>query len=335
MFVHSSRLRKQVEYLHSKGIRTEGFIKQAGISQEQLLDPEQVFSIEQYQKLLEFATEKTGDIHYGLNLGTEPHIAGTVGMMCASCKNLKEAFVQGCKYFRVQGDFAAIEFIEDKRYPFIRYSPVQSWQLSSPSTARHDVDAMFAFLVTIMKVNSNNSVLPHRINLVCDQPDEMSEYKRVFGKIPHFLQSENEMIFRQQDLMVPMKAFNPETFALLSSHINAQLKRFGGEMKISDRVRTIFLSSARYSFPGIDAVASRLNMSSRTLQRLLSTEKTSYKALLQDTRFDLARQLLKQKDLTISEISYLLGYSDLGNFSRSFKKYMGLSPQEFRLSVIS
>lgn len=214
MFVHSSRLRKQIEYLHSKGIRTERFTKQAGIAEEQLLDPEQVFSIEQYKELLEFAIENTDDSYYGLNFGAERHIAGTVGMMCASCKNLKEAFVQGCKYFRVQGDFAVIEFIEDKRYPFIRYSPVQSWQLSSPGTARHDVDAMFAFLVTIMKVNSNNRVLPHRINLVCDQADEMDEYERVFGITTHFSQSENEMIFRQQDRLVSMKAFNPETFAL-------------------------------------------------------------------------------------------------------------------------
>jgi AraC-like DNA-binding protein len=79
-------------------------------------------------------------------------------------------------------------------------------------------------------------------------------------------------------------------------------------------------------------VASKLNISSRTLQRQLSNEKTSFKALLQKTRFDLATDLLKNKEFTISEISYMLGYSDLGNFSRSFKKYAGISPQDYRRS---
>jgi AraC-like DNA-binding protein len=65
-------------------------------------------------------------------------------------------------------------------------------------------------------------------------------------------------------------------------------------------------------------------MSPRTLQRQLSNEKTNFKTLLHNTLFDLAKQMLRKKDLTISEISYMLGYSDLGNFSRSFKKKIGL-----------
>lgn len=148
--------------------------------------------------------------------------------------------------------------------------------------------------------------------------------------MPQFDQTTNEMIFSARDLAIPMKAFNPETYELLKSHIESRLRQIDNKVLVSDKVRTILLSSLRYSFPDMETVASRLNVSPRTLQRKLSNENTSFKSLLQDTRFDLAQKLLRQNELSISEISYMLGYSDLGNFSRSYKRYTGSSPQEYR-----
>lgn len=330
MFVQSSRFRKQFEYLSSKGIDPKDFFIETGITSSDLSDSEKTFSLDQFISLLEYALEQTGDLHYGMRLGKEPHLAGTIGMMCASCKNLKEAFIQGCKYFSVQGDFASIKFVDDEHYPRIRYSLAESWILKSPETARNEVETMFSFLVNILQLNSNHTLLPFEIHLISQRPVDVQAYVDSFGVEPVFAQDENEIVFRGRDLAIPMKAFNPETFEILRSHIENQLKKYSGDSRISEKVKSILLSSLKYSFPDITTVASKLNMSSRTLQRQLSNENTSYKALLQDTRSELAQHLLKQKGFTISEISYMLGYSDLGNFSRSFKNYMGCTPQEFR-----
>ena len=82
------------------------------------------------------------------------------------------------------------------------------------------------------------------------------------------------------------------------------------------------------------SVAEKLNFSSRTLQRKLSDEATSFKEILQETRFGIAQQLLSQDHLSVSEIGFILGYSDLANFSRSFKKYSGKSPLEYKESFM-
>jgi AraC-like DNA-binding protein len=330
MFVHSSRIQKQIAYLKSKGISTEELFRQGGFSQEQIQDPAHTFQLEQFIDVLEYAIESTGDRYYGLKMGQEPHVAGTVGMLCACCRNLEEAFIQGCKYFQLQGDFAEIEFLEDSDHPSIRYTLAEYWTINSPATARHEVDAMFAFLTTILKINSNQTLRPYRIYLETSTPDNPNVYEQIFGIMPQFGQATNEIFFSARDLTIPMKAFNPETYELLKSHIETRLRQIANKVMVSDKVRTILLTSLRYSFPDMETVASRLNVSPRTLQRMLSNENTSFKSLLQDTRFDLAKKLLKQKELSISEISYMLGYSDLGNFSRSFKRYTGNSPQEHR-----
>lgn len=306
---------------------------QEGFSQEEIQNQEKTYSLEQFIRVLDYALEKTGDKYYGLGIGQEPHIAGTVGMLCSSCKNLKEAFILGCKFFEVQGDFAEIDFFDDRDHPRISYTLAQSWQINSPDTARHEVDAMFAFLATILKLNSNKVLVPYRINLVISPPEDPKVYEQVLGVLPCFEEAKNEMIFKARDLSIPMKAFNPETFELLKSHVENRLRQIKKQVRVSEKVRTILLTSLRYSFPDMETVASRLNVSPRTLQRMLSNENTSFKLVLQDTRFDLAQKLLKQKDLSISEISYMLGYSDLGNFSRSYKRFTGSSPQEFRNSL--
>ena len=77
-------------------------------------------------------------------------------------------------------------------------------------------------------------------------------------------------------------------------------------------------------------VADSLHMSLRTLQRKLHKENTSYKALLEETRRQLAGQYLRQARLSVSEVTYLLGFSEPSNFTRAFKRWTGHTPSEFR-----
>lgn len=330
MYVHSSRIQKQFEYLKAAGIDCAEAYSLAGIAKGEELDPDKAFGFDQYIKVLEFALEKTGDSNYGLNFGSRPELGGTIGIMSASCRNLKEAFVTGCQVLKVQGNFAELSFVDDKVFPKLVYELDKTWPLESPVTAKVEVDAMFAFLSTILSYNSNNNLRPYSVKLSYPRPDNTDIYTDKFGKEPVFDSGENAMVFYARDLLIPMKAFNPETFNLLKSYLEGQLRKMENKESLSEKVRRIILSYYQYHFPDIETVASKLNLSARTLQRYLSSEETSFKNILQDAKMDIARQLLKEDHLTISEIGYMLGYSDIGNFSRSFKKNTGMSPGEFR-----
>lgn len=205
-----------------------------------------------------------------------------------------------------------------------------AWVLESPQTAKLEVDAMFAFLNTILDINSNGTLKPVKLKLAFNKPQHPEKYRELFGINPEFGSEYNEMFFENTSLLIPMKAYNPETFQVLNQYLESRLIHLSDSEKVTDKVKRVLHSSFRYQFPDIDSVAEILNVSSRTLQRKLSEEETSFKEILQETRFGIAQQLLSQDHLTVTEIGNILGYSDLGNFSRSFKKYSGKSPLEYK-----
>ena len=87
-------------------------------------------------------------------------------------------------------------------------------------------------------------------------------------------------------------------------------------------------------FPGIDAVASDMAMSTRTLRRRLAAENRSFQEILDEVRFGLAKDYLQNSSLPIEQVADLLAFSAAGNFSQAFKRWSGVAPRDYRSSVI-
>ena len=90
------------------------------------------------------------------------------------------------------------------------------------------------------------------------------------------------------------------------------------------------LEDATADFPDLEAAASRLHVSSRTLKRRLARRGTTYQHLLDQTRKARATALLRDTRVPIAQIAATLGYRDPATFTRAFRKWTGRSPSEFR-----
>jgi AraC-like DNA-binding protein len=82
-------------------------------------------------------------------------------------------------------------------------------------------------------------------------------------------------------------------------------------------------------------VAATMGLGERTLQRKLSLEGTSFRELLEQVRSSLAINYMREPQFRLTDISEMLGYSDLTVFSRSFKRWFGISPQQWRAREFS
>ena len=101
-----------------------------------------------------------------------------------------------------------------------------------------------------------------------------------------------------------------------------------------DDVRMLIISRPGF-FPGIDYVAEKLGLSDRTLRRRLKEEGSTYRKILDEIRFELAREYLADTQLPIDEIAVLLGYTEPGNFCHAFRRWGGQSPRSWRQNALA
>jgi len=99
---------------------------------------------------------------------------------------------------------------------------------------------------------------------------------------------------------------------------------------MSTRVRRVLVERLGQSVLTVDAVATTLAMSRRTLTRRLTDERMSFRQILDDVRRDVARAFLLDRSLSIADIAFFLQYSEPAAFHRSFRRWTGRTPQAFR-----
>lgn len=119
-------------------------------------------------------------------------------------------------------------------------------------------------------------------------------------------------------------------YAFLEEHALAALASRPRTDDLIDKLRHQIREALKQGEPNVERLATRLNMSGRTLQRRLSDLKTSFQEVLDLVRFDLARAYLKDVRLDVSQVAYLLGYSELRAFDRAFRRWADKSPTEWR-----
>ena len=107
-----------------------------------------------------------------------------------------------------------------------------------------------------------------------------------------------------------------------------ELRALHGHGVLETDIRRFLLNNAG-DFPSLEATAARFGMTPRTLHRRLGAEGVSYKMILSDVRHLLAKQHLDSGQLTIDEIAHALGYSDVSNFRRAFKRWESVSPRDY------
>lgn len=132
-----------------------------------------------------------------------------------------------------------------------------------------------------------------------------------------------------QALDVPLKMADPEAFREAAEICQRELDKLTANESVAARVRRLLLEKQR-GFPSLQVTARLFSMTPRTLHRRLLEEGTSFRGLLEEVRHTLAAEHLKSGRFTVDEIAYTLGYSDLANFRRAFKRWESIAPSEYR-----
>jgi AraC-like DNA-binding protein len=191
------------------------------------------------------------------------------------------------------------------------------------------LDAMFALVLELGRRGTKTHLAPKRLEL--RRPEEPADgLADYFGCPVKYRQRRDALVLRAADVDLAFVAHNEELLQMLAPQLEHQLKENQAQPRIGDQVKWVLKRLLSGSHPDVTMVGKELGMSDRTLQRRITEEGTTFRALLNETRRELVRQYLADPSIEIAEIAFLVGYDNANSFYRAFRSWEGKTPAEWR-----
>src|SRR5262249_51877994 len=172
---------------------------------------------------------------------------------------------------------------------------------------------------------------PVRVTFAHPRNARIKEFEQFFGCPVEFGRRTNLIELSQTDLSVPIINADKGLLDILRSHCTEVLaKHRERQPSLIETVERPIVDRLSNAEARLDIVAKELGMSSRSLSRALAKLGTSFHAVVETLRKDLALKYLEQSDLNLKEITFLLGYADISGFNHAFKRWTGKTPSDVR-----
>jgi AraC-like DNA-binding protein len=187
---------------------------------------------------------------------------------------------------------------------------------------------MSVFVVEKARNHSARQINPMMIALPAS-PFDASEVETYFGCVPQ-TSDIAALEFTEKDAGTPFISENDVLWKDVESELELLLKERKAALPFQAKVEAAIRSQLYLGPTHVEAVCNVLGVSRSTLQRRLSEEASSFQAILDRVRFDLASRYLSKSDFSVSEISMMIGFMDPKSFFRAFKRKFGQTPEEYR-----
>ena len=189
------------------------------------------------------------------------------------------------------------------------------------------VESEMVFVLHIIRNATKEDIVPIEIRMT-DPPkaDNFSQY----AKCPVVKAEENAIIFHAGDMEKPFISYNEAMWEFFEPELQKRLYEMERDDSFSARVRSALTELLPGGMSTVDDVAEKLGVGKRTLQRKLTEEDTSFQKQLNSTRELLAKNYLRNTDMSSDDIAFLLGYQEINSFLRAFNLWTGMSVSEYR-----
>ena len=187
------------------------------------------------------------------------------------------------------------------------------------------------FLVRLVRLATREQINPLSVSSSSSWL-KRSDYASYFGIKPS-AGNDHQLKFSAQDAIRPFLTESERMWQFFEPELRKRLSDIEAEESYANRVRSCLFELLPSGQSTIDDVAKNLAVGKRTLQRYLSSEKTSFQQELNKTRESLARHYLTSSNYSGAQISFLLGFDDPNSFVRAFRSWTGQTPENVRAEI--
>lgn len=328
--VRMSIVRDILFFAEQHGVDRKLLLLEAGIRMEDFENPDLMLSHQQVDTVWQAAIHATENVNLGLEMGshTHPGVLGLTGHLYQSCPHLLEAMRCLERFNDLFGNTIQLSVVERGDCLGLKFHPLGS--VGRNFGARQALDAWMSAVRYVFEKAGAARPRPILVQTTCINETRRSAYELHFSPAQvELMAAENIVWYKREDVEAPQITSDPELYrhflAMAREKLEAQQ---GGDSALST-VRELLISTFNQGFHGIEFIADKMHMTPRTLQRRLQAQGYTFSQILEETKQDMSFKLLKSKQYSVSEIAYMLGFSEPGSFSRSFRKWTGTTPKHF------
>jgi AraC-like DNA-binding protein len=306
---------------------------EAGIAPEMAGLPTLVLDLHSFCRLFEESARSTQSDNFGLWFGVkfDPRDLGLWGYAALSAPTIGSALTTLVELFPLHQQSSSMRLGRDAN-GLMRFE----YRIEAPAILerRQDAELTLGQIVSFMRTSLGARWAPDEVHFEHPRPEGWREHEQAFGAPVYFSRPSNALLFKADILRIPMPTHDPRLMVAMRHCLEQIGARQDLRARISDQVRAAVRARLAEGVPSLDEIAAELRLAPTHIQRELHYDGLTFMGLIEATRRDLALTYLRQRQLSLSEIAFLLGYSELSAFSRAVRRWTGSSPRSVRANLL-
>lgn len=315
-----------VDIVSRWGITAEQMLEGTGLTREMMLEPQRRLALDDFNTMIIRARDLTGEtalaMHFGITMQVSLH--GFVGFAAMTAANVREALTVAERFIGMISTAFELRLEEGPEESSLYIIPHTDLQ---PLREAAVVGLIFGFVHMGGAVTGKS--LTGRAEVEFSEPPYLGPIRPYLPGPVEFEMPRNRLVFPTSYLDLPMIMANPVASQMAMAQCEQDLRRFGMDKPFVAQVKALMYDERR-GFATLEQVAERLHMSERTLKRQLAGNQVAYSDLVEEARKQMASDLLEDSRLSLEAVAEKLGYSDVANFNRAFKRWTGVTPSSWR-----
>jgi AraC-like DNA-binding protein len=318
----ASNLMVFVDALGRLGYEPDSLLSAAALTRADLRDPDARIACETAGIVFEHAMRERPIKNLGTRLAEQTPMGAfpLIDYLALTSETVGEAIRQVARYFRLVAAPVTIRVLDQQE-------PIRVVYDGPPDALRYEFSVALGLLR--LRSEASSQLRFESISLV-RRPDDVADMERVLDCRVNAPASWNGWEMSRQAFDLPLRRRDSILHAVLQRQADERIRGVPDGAGTAVEVRRALASRVAGGDVRIESVARALAVSPRALQRALFAEGTSYKALVEAARKQAAEAYLRESSMSVGEVAFLLGYSEVAAFHRAFRRWVGLTPRRFR-----
>jgi AraC-like DNA-binding protein len=312
--------------LESQAMDPDPLCRELQIDPEVMNNPDKRVPYRTMDLLRAKAVEMSGDPCFGLKIGCgwHPSYHGALGYAWLASATLRNALERLSRYLQVISDAGGLDLKEIADGLSMTFNLKET---TVDSAALEDM--VLAQFITMCRLNCGEELNPVSVSFTHSMPACAGSHYALFRCPIEFQAADLRVTLPLDAVDKRLTTSNPALVQLSEQFMIEYLAR-RESASITQRVQNAIMKRLPSGDATDAAISEDLYTSTRTLQRRLKDEGTTFKSILGEVRRELAEKYIYDDSLSLSEISFLLGFSNISSFSRAFKRWTGFAPSTYR-----